>query len=61
MNSFISKISLPARLMLIALLPIVFFIYLGLQVYQEKTERIEILNDYLIGIKKSFIRIAVLK
>jgi len=55
MNSFISKISLPARLMLIALLPIVFFIYLGVQVYNEKTERIDILDDYLNGIKKSFL------
>ena len=53
MNSFLSKLALPARLMLIAFLPLVFFIYLGSEVYKEKTERINILEEYLKHIKRS--------
>lgn len=49
------QVSLPARLMLIALLPLVFFIGLALQVYKDKTEKITVLEDYLKHIKSSFI------
>ena len=53
MNSFFRQLSLPAKLMLIALLPLLFFIYLAAEVYAEKTERINILQEYLKRIEKS--------
>src|SRR3954467_10855322 len=53
MNSFFSKLALPAKLMLIALLPFLFFIYLAFEVHEEKTERISILEEYLARIKRS--------
>ena len=53
MNSFLKRLSLPVRLMLIALVPLVFFIYLALQLYQVKTEKINILNEYLKRIDNS--------
>lgn len=53
MNNFFSKLALPAKLMLIALLPLLFFIYLAAEVYNEKTERINILEEYLNRIERS--------
>lgn len=47
--------SLPARLMLIALLPLVFFIYLAIDVYKEKSERVSILEEYIKRINRSFV------
>lgn len=53
MNSFFSRLALPAKLFLIVLLPFLFFIYLAVEVYREKTERINILEEYLGRIKRS--------
>ncbi len=53
MNSFFRQLSLPVKLMLIALLPLLFFIYLALQVYQEKTERINILGEFIKRVERS--------
>ncbi|MEJ7679857.1 MAG: nitrate- and nitrite sensing domain-containing protein [Segetibacter sp.] len=53
MNSFFRQLSLPVKLMLIALLPLLFFIYLAVEVYKEKTERINILEEYLKRIDRS--------
>ncbi|WP_018611083.1 response regulator [Segetibacter koreensis] len=53
MNSFFSKLALPAKLMLIAFLPLVFFIFLASEVYKEKTERINILEEYQKRIDRS--------
>ncbi len=54
MNSLFRQLSLPVKLMLIAFLPLLFFIYLALEVYQEKTDRIKILEEYLKRIHNSF-------
>ena len=54
MKSFFSRLALPAKLMLIAFLPLLFFIFLAFEVYKEKTERITILEEYLKRTNRSF-------
>jgi signal transduction histidine kinase/DNA-binding response OmpR family regulator/HAMP domain-containing protein len=51
--SFIRKLSLTGKLMLIALLPLVFLVYLAIQLSQEKMHKIEILKDYNNNISRS--------
>ena len=53
MNSFFRKLPLPVKLMLISLIPLALIIYLALQFYVEKTQRINLLDSYLQSIEQS--------
>src|SRR5690606_10006828 len=46
MNQLFRKLSLPAKLMLIGLVPLVFLLYLSIEVHREKTEKIEVLEKF---------------
>jgi hypothetical protein len=53
MNSFFRKLPLPVKLMLISLVPLALIIYLALQFYVEKTQRIGLLDSYMQSIEQS--------
>jgi hypothetical protein len=53
MNSFFRKLPLAVKLVLIGLIPLIFLIYLTLQVYQEKTDKLRVINNYLDRIHQS--------
>ncbi|HJW18254.1 MAG TPA: response regulator [Flavisolibacter sp.] len=47
MNSFFKRLPLYAKLMLVGLLPLALLIYFTLQIYNEKTDKLSILKNYL--------------
>ena len=47
MNQLFKKLSLPAKLFLIGIIPLAFLVYFAFQIYKEKTEKIQILDGYL--------------
>jgi signal transduction histidine kinase/DNA-binding response OmpR family regulator len=53
MNRLFRKLSLPAKLTLMALIPLALLAWFAVQIYQEKTEKINILNTYLQRIEQS--------
>ncbi|MEO6491188.1 MAG: ATP-binding protein [Ferruginibacter sp.] len=53
MNNFFKRLPLRAKLMLIGLIPFCFFAYLTQQVYKEKTQRLQLYNNYRIYIAES--------
>lgn len=53
MNSFFRKLPLPVKLMLISLIPLTLIIYLALQFYVEKSQRIGLLDSYIQSIHQS--------
>ncbi len=53
MRLFFRKSPLAIKLMLIGIIPLVFLIYLSYQLYSEKTERINLIGDYIEQIHES--------
>jgi PAS domain S-box-containing protein len=53
MNNFFKRVSLPIKLLLLVLFPLVLIIILSFQLYDEKTKKVELLNDYLLRINTS--------
>src|SRR5690242_7189949 len=53
MNHFFRRIPLPVKLMLIGLIPLAFLIYLSLELYQEKAQKVAVLNGYIQHIVQS--------
>ncbi len=53
MNKFFRKLPLPVKLMLIGLVPLVFIIYLSLQVFNDQIQKINLLESYLDRIRQS--------
>ena len=46
MRKFFRELSLPRKLALIALIPLVFLGYVAFQLYSEKTDRVRLLQLY---------------
>ena len=55
MNKFFRKLSLPAKLMLMALVPLALLIYFIIQIYKEKSEKVSMLDGYLARINQSVV------
>ena len=53
MNSFFRKLPLPVKLILIGLIPILFIIYLSVQLYIEKSQQVKLIGDYIEKIHES--------
>jgi signal transduction histidine kinase len=53
MNSFFRNLPLPYKLILIAIIPIVFVIYLSIQLYLEKSQQVKLTGDYVEKIHES--------
>lgn len=53
MNTFFKKLSLSAKLMLMAIVPLALLVYFVIQIYNEKTEKIGVLDNYLDRIELS--------
>lgn len=53
MKLFFRKSPLSIKLMLIGIIPLVFLIYLSYQLYNEKTERINLIGDYIEQVHES--------
>ena len=53
MNSFFKKLPLPVKLILIGLIPILFIIYLSVQLHIEKAQQVNLLGDYIEKIHES--------
>jgi signal transduction histidine kinase len=53
MNYFFRKLPLSIKLMLVGVIPILFFIYLSEQLYNEKKQRVKIISDYIEHIHES--------
>ncbi|MBO9681715.1 MAG: nitrate- and nitrite sensing domain-containing protein, partial [Flavisolibacter sp.] len=53
MNTFFKKLSLSAKLMLMAIVPLALLVYFVIQIYNEKTEKIGVLDHYLDRIELS--------
>jgi len=46
MNKFFRKLPLQAKLVLIGLIPFIFLLILTIQVYNEKTEKLKLFENY---------------
>lgn len=53
MNQLFRKLTLPVKLMLIGLVPLVFLLYLAIEVHNEKTEKIEVLDKFMGQVTRS--------
>src|SRR6476620_10517279 len=53
MNTFFKQLSLPAKLMLMTLIPLGLLIYFIIQIYKEKTETISMLDGYMDRVNQS--------
>lgn len=53
MNSFFRKLPLPAKLILIGIIPIAFIIYLSIRLYIEKSHQVKLIGDYIVRIHES--------
>lgn len=53
MKDFFRRLPLPVKLLLISLIPLAFLIYLFIQLYVEKTQKVDLLNVYLNRIHQS--------
>jgi PAS domain S-box-containing protein len=53
MNNFFKKLSLPVKLLLLVLFPLVLIIYLTFEIYSEKNKKVELLAGYLERINVS--------
>jgi len=53
MNNFFKKLSLPAKLMLMTLIPLGLLIYFIIQIYKEKSDKVNMLDGYLIRVEQS--------
>jgi len=53
MITFFRKLPLPAKLMLIGLIPFCFLVFLTVQVYNEKTEKLKLFDNYKAYLEES--------
>ena len=53
MNKFFRRLPLPAKLMLVALIPFLFLVFLTVVVYKEKTQKLELFKNYKTDIEES--------
>ena len=53
MNSFFRRLPLPVKLLFIGLIPLAFLIYLSIKLYEEKTQKIKLLESYVERINQS--------
>lgn len=53
MNRFFRKLPLAVKLILIGLVPLIFLIYLTIQVYHEKNDKLKIIDNYVERIHQS--------
>ncbi|RYZ27277.1 MAG: HAMP domain-containing protein, partial [Chitinophagaceae bacterium] len=53
MNTFFKKLSLPAKLMLMTLIPLGLLIYFIIQIYKEKSDKVSMLEGYLVRVTQS--------
>lgn len=53
MTNFFKWMSLPVKLMLIGIVPLIFFVYLSVQLYNEKSQKIRLLDSYIAKIRWS--------
>jgi signal transduction histidine kinase len=53
MNSFFRMLPLPVKLILTGIIPIVFIIYLSVQLYTEKSNEVKLIGDYIERIHES--------
>ncbi len=47
MTNLFKRLSLPVKLMLIGIVPLVFFVYLAIQLYNEKSQKVRLLDSYI--------------
>lgn len=55
MNKFLKRLPLPLKLLLLILLPLALIIYLTIKIYNEKSDKAELLHGYLNRINQSAI------
>ena len=53
LKNFFRKLPLPAKLVLIGIVPILFIIFLSIQLYNEKSKQVKLIGDYIIKIRES--------
>lgn len=53
MNSAFSRLPLPVKLLLIGLVPLAFLIYASIQIYTEKTQKVNLLGHFIERIQQS--------
>jgi hypothetical protein len=53
MNRFFRNLPFAGKLLIIGFIPFIFLIYLLIQVYQEKSEKLTILNLYIDRVHQS--------
>jgi hypothetical protein len=53
MKSFFEKIPLAVKLILVGLIPLLFLIFLAFELYNEKTRKISMLQDYITRANQS--------
>ena len=53
MNQFFRRLPLSIKLLLISLIPLLFLLYLFVQLYIEKTQKVNLLQTYLLRIDQS--------
>ncbi|HKP33003.1 MAG TPA: ATP-binding protein [Chitinophagaceae bacterium] len=53
MRKFFRQLPLPLKLLLVGLVPLLFLIYLSMQLYIEKTQKVNLLGSYIASIDQS--------
>lgn len=53
MNQFFKRLSLPVKLMLIGVVPLIFFIYVSVQLYNERSQKVRLLSSYMNNMQRS--------
>lgn len=53
MHRFFRRLPLPVKLFLIGLVPLIFLVYTSFQVYKEKTQKVELLTNFVSRIHQS--------
>lgn len=53
MNKFFRRLSLPSKLLMLILLPLIIIVYLTIQLYREKSDHASLLHSYLDRINRS--------
>lgn len=53
MNKIFRRLTLPVKLMLVAIIPLLFLVFITLQLYKEKNQKLSILNGYRNKIDES--------
>jgi signal transduction histidine kinase len=53
MDTFFRKLPLPVKLILVGIIPIIFIIFLSIQLYTEKSQEVKLIGDYIERIHES--------